>query len=466
MFDGLRHHLTVARAAYRAEKDSSPAPKRDRHERDFLPAVLEVTEKPAAPAGRALLWLIVAFFVIALAWSLIGHIDIVATAPGRIVPTARVKVVQPLEAGVVRAVHVRDGDRVSAGQVLVELDPTESRADRDRLAHDLLTARLEAARLGALGTTGADPEAAFSPPPAAPAPLVALHRAYLRSAWAAQQAQLAALDGGILEKEGEIAALKAEIARLDRLLPNIRERVERRRGLTDDGTLPRLTFLELEQELIEAEEGRTIQRHRLEEAQGALAALLGQREQADRAFLADVLARRAEAERQVAELEQELLKAEDRHARRTLAAPVDGTVQQLALHTIGGVAEPAAPLMVIVPADSPLEVEVSVLNKDAGWVEAGQPAEVKVEAFPFTKYGVIDGRVEHLSRDAVEDETLGLVYPARVSLSRATISSDGQDIPLAAGMAVSAEIKTGTRRVIEYLLAPLLRYKDESLKER
>lgn len=464
MFDGLRHHLTVAREAYRAEKQGAPAPRRDRHERDFLPAVLEVTESPAAPAGRALLWLIVAFFVIALGWSLIGHIDIVATAPGRIVPTARVKIIQPLEAGVVRAVHVRDGDRVAAGQVLVELDPTESRADRDRFAHDLLTARLEAARLSALSTP--EPEAAFDPPAEAPDALVALHQASLRSAWAAQQAQLAALDGGILEKEGEIAAIRADIARLGRLLPNIRERVERRRGLTNDGTLPRLAFLELEQELIEAEEGRTIQRHRLEEAQGALAALLGQREQADRAFRADVLARRAEAERQVAGLEQDLLKAEDRHARQTLTAPVDGTVQQLALHTIGGVAEPAAPLMVIVPADSPLEVEVRVLNKDAGWVEADQPAEIKVEAFPFTKYGVIDGRVEHLSRDAVEDENLGLVYPARVSLSRTTITSDGAEISLSAGMAVSAEIKTGTRRVIEYLLAPLLRYKDESLKER
>ena len=143
-----------------------------------------------------------------------------------------------------------------------------------------------------------------------------------------------------------------------------------------------------------------------------------------------------------------------------------GVVQQLAVHTVGGVVTPAQELMVIVPADSRIEVESMVLNKDIGFVHSGQEAEIKVESFPFTRYGTIVGEVKFVSRDAVADETLGLVYPARMKMAKTTILSGSTEVPLAPGMAVTVEIKTGKRRLIEYLLAPLQRYRDESLRER
>lgn len=149
-----------------------------------------------------------------------------------------------------------------------------------------------------------------------------------------------------------------------------------------------------------------------------------------------------------------------------LAAPVDGIVQQLAIHTIGGVVTPAQPLMVIVPESQKLEIEAMVLNKDIGFVSANQPAEIKLEAFPFTKYGIIDGTVSQVSSDAIQDEKQGLVYAARIAMTQSSINVDGKQVNLSPGMAVTTEIKTGKRRIIEYLLGPVLQYRQESLRER
>jgi hemolysin D len=172
------------------------------------------------------------------------------------------------------------------------------------------------------------------------------------------------------------------------------------------------------------------------------------------------------AEQKVASLSQDLVKAENRGRLMRLTAPVGGTVQQLAVHTVGGVVTPAQALLVIVPGDNPLEIEAFVENKDIGFVRAGQMAEVKVETFPFTKYGTLHGKVMQVSSDAIQDEKRGLVYAARVKLEKTTLKVDGKTVNLTPGMAVTVEIKTGKRRVIEYFLSPLMQYGDESLRER
>ncbi len=179
------------------------------------------------------------------------------------------------------------------------------------------------------------------------------------------------------------------------------------------------------------------------------------------------LDRLREAEQKMDALAQEQIKADSRSGLMRLTAPVAGTVQQLAVHTVGGVVTPAQPLLVIVPGDNPLEVEAFfVENKDIGFVRAGQTAEVKVETFNFTKYGTLRGTVTQVSGDAIQDEKRGLVYAARVKLDRTTLNVDGKTVSLSPGMAVTAEIKTGKRRVIEYFLSPLMQVGDESLRER
>ncbi|WP_422476279.1 HlyD family efflux transporter periplasmic adaptor subunit [Endozoicomonas sp. ALB032] len=154
------------------------------------------------------------------------------------------------------------------------------------------------------------------------------------------------------------------------------------------------------------------------------------------------------------------------HDQQKIVSPIDGTVQQLQIHTIGGVVQPAQALMQIVPKEATMEVEAWVLNKDIGFVQEGQRAEVKIDTFNFTKYGLIGGELINISDDAVPDEKQGLRYLASVHIEKDWMLVEKRKVNLSPGMSVAVEIKTGQRRLIEYFLSPLLRFKQESIRER
>jgi len=462
----MRRAVAVARAARAADR-ARPPDRRDKDARAFLPAAVEVMETPPSPAARALLWTLIAFFVIALAWSWVGRIDVVAVAEGRVVPSGRSKVVQAVETGVVRAIHVRDGTVVKQGDVLIELDPTGTGADRERLTQELLAARVAAARLRALlaAATPEDAERRFAPPAADPA-LVATQRALLAGEAREHAARLAQLNDERARRVAERAATQATIGRLDQAIPLMRERVEARGALAEKGYGSRLQFLEVKQQLVEAEQERNVQRHRLEEATAAIAALESQRRGVEAEFRRTKTAELNEAERRAVSLAQELVKAAQRDELQTLMAPTDGVVQQLAIHTVGGVVTPAQALLVVVPAEDAIEIEAMVLNKDIGFVRAGLPAEIKLETFTFTRYGTVPAEVVSVSSDAILDEKRGPIYAARVRPLRGTVDVDGRAVALAPGMAASVEIKTDRRRILHFLLSPVVRYAHESLRER
>jgi len=467
LLPALKHHAAVAKAAWSEQralekslKAESPA---QRAELAFLPAALEITETPARPLGRAMMMAICAFFAIAIGWAAIGEMDIIATAQGKIIPTERVKKIQPLETGEIRAIHVKDGQHVEKGETLVELNPTGSEADQARLIQDL-SARAELARLQAL--LADDPENAFSPPEDAPDTMVRLHRAYLRSELQKRAAERASLTGEIERREAEVKTLTAGVGRLERKLTKVRERVEGRRKLMEKGIIAKLEFNELEEELFDVEDQLEVERKRLTETVPSLRAAKAQLAQAEAEFRSDVLARETETRDRVKTIEQELIKEVERFRLQTLKAPVSGTVQRLDIHTIGGIVQPAQVLMEIVPDSSIIEVEAMVLNKDKGFVFADQEVELKVESFPFTKYGTIPGSVRLIYEDAIPDEQQGSVYPARITMARTTIAVGKGEVDLKPGMTVTAEIKTGKRKIIEYILAPLQEYVDESMREQ
>ena len=439
---------------------------RTRDAREFLPAALEVLETPANPLGRAVALALAAFFMIAVAWAFLGRIDVVAVAQGRLVPVGGVKAVQSLEAGVVRAIHVADGQEVAAGELLIELDPTESEVDREQLQRDRMEAAVETTRIAAMLDRLAGGTGPFGPPADADPALVGLHADRLASDVAAYEARMASLDAERARLAADRAALEAELAKLRATLPFLAEREATLRALEADGHAARPVWLEAKTQLIASAHDAEVLEHRVAEADAALVAA-----ERAKAELATDARRRAmealqDARRRLELNDIALRRADKRERQQRLTAPVDGTVQQLAVHTVGGVVSPAETLLVVVPDGAELEARAFVLNRDKGFVRAGQDAAIKLEAFPFTRYGYIDGAVLHLSGDAIEDDARGPVCDTRLSLAATSIAADGEDVPLAPGMAVTVEIATGQRRVIDFLLSPILRYRDEALRER
>ena len=460
----LGRYLAVLQAAW-AVRHELAGPKRMADEVAFLPAALSLQDTPPHPAPRRVAWVLCALFLIALAWSVFGRIDIVAVAQGRIVVSERTKTIQPLEASVIKRVLVSDGQAVQAGQVLVELDATDARADQASVREQLASVSSEARRTTALLAA----LSANRPPVLAAADEAeagAQDAAQLQAEWADITAKLAQLGAEQARRQAEILTVKESIAKLEATLPIARQREADVKGLADQGFMSGHAGQDRTRERIEQERDLATQRARLAEA----LASLNESENHRRAYLAET--RRGLSERQAAalskreQLGQERSKAEQRARLTQLTAPVAGTVQQVAVHTEGGVVTPAQVLMVIVPKDAEVTAEVVIDNKDIGFVSVGQVAAIKLETFPFTRYGTVDSRVSGVTADAVNDEKRGAIFPATLTLQSSSILVDGKRIRLSPGMNVTAEIKTGRRRVIEYLLNPVRAAVSESMGER
>ncbi len=453
----------------------------------FLPAALEIVETPPSPVGRAIGMILIALFCAGLGWAAWGTIDIVASAPGKVVSGGRSKVVQPFETGVVRAIRVQDGESVKAGDVLIELDPTVNAAERDHLHDDLIAERLNIARLRAALASSDGRVADFVAPADADPVLVGTQRQLLFNQVTEHRAKIAALSGQEAQKQAEHETISATIHKLETLIPVIQQRVDIRKILMDKELGSKLTYYEILQLLVEQQQELAVQNSHLLEAEAAVAAIRETRAQAVAEYSHGLSDDLAKSEQKANGLAQDLIKAQQKTKLQQLPSPVNGVVQQLAIHTVGGVVTPAQSLLVIVPENSQLEVEAMVSNGDIGFVEPGQEAEVKIDTFNFTRYGLLHGAVLNVSQDAIirdrpperaSERALGaqhdtsepngqeLNYSARVSLDRTQMQVEDHMVSLAPGMAVTVEIKTGQRTILDYLLSPLRRYRQEILHER
>ncbi|KRT54239.1 type I secretion membrane fusion protein, HlyD family [endosymbiont of Ridgeia piscesae] len=432
-------------------------------EQVFLPAALEVCDTPPSPIGRAISWSLMLFFLLAVIWALIGRVDIVAVAQGRIIPSGHSKLIQPLESGRVILIHVQEGQVVKAGERLIELDPTTTQAELARLRQESEQLKQRKRRLQLLSEWIADPAKQQS---RLDDRLSLLEASLLQSQWREHRERLATLNTELARHRAERDTLERQIDKLAATLPLIAQRADDMQTLLKTNAVARHRVLEVEQERISAQHDLATQRSRRKELQQAVAELQAKIRQARSEFQRQTLDQLSEITRQANAITQEIIKAQVRNRAQTLTAPVDGVVQQLAIHTIGAIVTPAQELMRIVPSSEQLEVEALIENRDIGFVEEGQPAEIKIDAFPFTKYGTIDAELTDISNDAVMDETKGLVFKARVLMEKTEIQVGKRLVKLTPGMSVTVEAKTGKRRLIEYFLAPLLKYKQESIRER
>jgi len=480
VFGTMMRHWMVWKSAWQTEKGAETVGAGfltgSSRATEFLPAVLEIQHAPPSPIGRAIIWVILAVFTSGVLWATFGWIDIVAVAQGKIIPSGYSKVIQPYETGVIAAIHVQDGHTVKRGDVLIELDPTLNREDRDRASNEYQAARVEAARLRAL-IAG---DATFDPPAGGDASYIVLQQQLLLNELAEHHARMQAAQHVIDQRKAAIERTKEDIHRLEVTVPMETEKAETFKSLLEYQAATKMEYLQAEEQRIDRTQELAGQRMTLIQDRAALAesernyrVLVSEFQQTKQAELSAL-------ETKTASLAHEVAKAGQKTTLQRLVTPIDGAVQQLAVHTVGGVVTPAQQLLVVVPADYPLEVTAQVENKDVGFVKEGQPVEIKVETFPFTLYGTIPGQVITVSDDAAlldREKTSAeqpsqaksaeqLVYAARVRLERSTIFVNGKTVPLSPGMAVAVEIKTGKRRIIEYLLSPLLKSLNESMRER
>lgn len=424
------------------QRDALTPPDLRSEEAEFLPAALSLQAQPVSPAGRGVAWLLMLLVGALVAWSVIGRTDIVVNAQGKVIPNGRTKTVGALEVARVLALHVEEGQVVRAGEVLIELDPRLSDTEQDKAQGELQAATLQRERAAAL-LAALD----SGQPPTLPDGLaladtdparLQMTRQHLQDQWRDYTARLARLDG--------------EIRRYGQELPLVAQRARDYAELAQTRDVSRHAWMEKEQARLDLE--------------GQIADLRHQKTALTAELRKSAQDTRTEASRQAAAAQQEVRKGRVRGDLLKLTAPVDGTVQQLTAHTVGGVVSPAQPLMQIVPKQTRVEMEAFIENRDVGFVKEGQSAQVKIDAFEYTKYGTLDATIAHVSRDAIQDEKRGPIYAVRLVLARPVLRVEGQDQPITAGMSGSVEIKTGSRRLIEYVLSPLVQHARESLNER
>jgi len=475
----LIHPVLELLARYRAiwslawsHRAELAGPSRLTDEVAFLPAALSLQETPIHPAPRRFAWGVMLLFVLALLWAVLGKVDIVAVAPGRIIVSERTKVIQPLEASVVKKVLVKDGDRVQAGQVLVELDPTMAAADKASVQEQLKAAISEELRTRFLLQLLTQPKQAVQlahglrdPRLGAQAEQLAAEAQFLAE-WQDISAKLAKLDAEATRRRAEIATVQAAIAKLEATLPMAQTREDDFKKLVGEGFISGHATQDKTRERVELERDLITQRARLAEAESTLR----ETEQAKAAFRAETQRNLSERQAQATTKHQQFnaddRKADQRERLTQLTAPVAGVIQQLAIHSVGGVVTSAQPLMIVVPDSATVTAEVAIANQDIGFVNAGQNAEIKLETFPYTQYGTVQARVDVVTADAVTDEKKGSYYPATLTLEKKDMLIDGKRVHLSPGMNITAEIKTGQRRIIEFLLSPVQRAGSESLRER
>lgn len=465
--DLWRRYVQVLTAAWKMRHELDTVP-RLRHESEFLPATLALRDTPVHPAPRIAMGVIIALLTTALVWACLGKVDVVATAAGKIIPNGYVKTIQAEDTAVVKTIHVHDGEHVERGDVLLDLNATDAKANIASDQASLYATRDEVARAQAMLKAISDnrrPKLQGNSALGPPAEL-ALEQQVLAGEYADYTSNVGRLNASIAQNTASLRETDAEIRKLEKTLPLEESKEQSYVPLVSKGYVSKNEYYSEKQAVIQMQQDLAAQQAKRGETEAALEAALRERavyvDNTRRTWLEKI----HDDDQKIAGLVQDLVKATQQQKLMRLTAPVSGTVQHLAVHTVGGVVTPAQTLMTVVPDDQNLLVEAIVNNQDIGFVKQGQRAEIKVETFPFTRYGTLHGTVVQVSNDAQQDDKLGLIYTAQIVLPQNKMHIDDRWIHLTPGMAVTAEIKTGRRRIISYLLSPLIQHARNSFHER
>lgn len=433
-------------------------------ETEFLPAVLEVTETPPSPVGRGVMWTIMVLLVLGLLWSIFGKVDEVAVATGKLIPVGQVKTLQAESKGIVKAIHVKEGQLVKKGDVLIELDQTVTAADLARLQKEMAHYELEVERL--LAEQTGRPFDAKSVKNAEPKEMDFQQQYYLTRI-TEYRYRLSMAQSALNQAQAALVSAQANQEKYRQQLEIAKEREERLEQLIKQNAVSYFVYLEYRSKRLELEQGLSAQVAEVARQEAAVAQAESQLSGTEAQWASDVAGKLVEARKQLNAYSEEWKKAQDKNRYTVIMSPVDGRVNQLAIHTLGGIVTEAQALMNIVPDDATIEVEAWAANKDIGFIQLGQEAAIKVETFNFQKYGTFKAKVTEISPDAVEDpKDKQQKYRIMLELEKENLWVDGRTAGLTAGMTATAEIKIKEKRIIEYFLDPFRRYTNEALRER
>lgn len=434
-------------------------------ETEFLPAILEVTETPPSPTGRLVMWSILTLLVVGIAWAILGHINEVAVAPGKVIPTGQVKTIQVKNKSIVKEIHVKEGQHVEKGETLVVMDPTSTDADYDSLNkraayYALDIQRLEAELNGTSFSPKNDPNLELKD--------ITAEQSLYQSRVSQHRAEMEAAANAVNQKEAALNAERVNLNKYDEMLEIAREKERRLIELTKENAISEFQLFEQTSQRINYEKTAAAQLDLINRAEAELSEAQAKLSNLDAAYKKDVMASLVESRKQYYALTEESKKADENQRLSTVVAPCSGTVYNLAVHTEGGVVTDAQPLMVIVPDGVELEFEVWAENKDIGFIKEGQEAEVKIATFNFQKFGMLTAYVDEISADSNSDKSdpeKNKRFRLLLKLDENTLK-ENPDIHINPGMEVTAEIKIKEKRIIEFFLDPFRRYTHESLRER
>lgn len=438
-----------------------------KEESEFLPSALALSETPPNPAPRFFLYIIFIMIISILIWALFGKTDVVAVSDGMIIPSDKSMQIQVFERAIIKKIHVKDGDFVQKGAVLIECETDILKADLDRTQKEMDFHTAEILRsysiLEALDNNEKPKEIASD----------VLSKKIIQQANHRLISDYNTLQTALKENETrlnmtvqEIKTHQHAVAQKKKLLSIKTKRQKRAATLAGKDYLPQNRLLEIQEEVLILKNEIITLQDTIHEKNTYRAQLKAQANMLIQQARADATKVIQETTRTINSLSEERIKAEKLLKTTTITAPVSGVIQQLAVNTLGGVLTPAQPVMMIVPQDAVLEAEVNFLNKDIGFLNIGQEAHLKIESFPYTKYGMIEGTISVLSSDAIKDEHLGLIYKGRITLKKPFITVDDKKIPLMPGMHLTAEVKTDQRRLINYFLSPIIEVTGEGFRER
>lgn len=428
---------------------------KDIHE--FHPLNVEIEDRPVNPLGRAILWIVIAIITFGLLWLFLARVDVVVSARGQVIPTGEIKVLQPIETGVISKINIKEGDYVTKGQVLMQIDPSVTENSLGVKQKDLEVLNFQIKRIEALLNNK---------------PLflesILLEAKEQEKLYIVQKDSLeegiSRYDMKLFQAQSQYQSSLAEKSRLSMVLSKDKQRAKKLESVLD--IIARKDYEELEKNILSLQQQVNMANYKVQESQKRINELKKEKSSFINQFKDTKYQELQTIQKEARNLESQINAIKFQNQKQSIVSPTDGYVAKLMINTIGGVVTPAEKLISIVPKEAPLIVKVNVLNQDIGFVKKEMLSKIKIDTFSFQKYGFFEGKIINVGNFSIDDEKLGPVYEVKIEPNGKTLNVEGQERYLEAGMSVTAEIKVGKRRVIEFFIYPIIRYLDEGLSVR